>query len=43
MKKRMKKIESMMEEQLKKLDDPEELMKYVSGQKGKALNMSIDP
>ena len=39
----MKKVQSMMEEQLKKLEDPDQLMKYLTGQKGKAMNMSIDP
>lgn len=32
-----------MENHAKKLDDPIELHKYVTGQKGNALHLSFDP
>jgi|JI10StandDraft_1071094.scaffolds.fasta_scaffold1593645_1 hypothetical protein len=32
-----------MQAHAKKLDDPLELQKYVTGQKGKAMHVSFDP
>ena len=33
----------MMEDHMKKLDDPLELQKYVTGQKGKTMRVAFDP
>lgn len=36
-------MQQMMEEQMKKLDDPQELGKYLRGDKGKAAHVAFDP
>ena len=42
-KKRQNKIDTMMEKHMKRLEDPDQIQKYISGEKGKVLSLNFDP
>ena len=42
-KKRQAKIQKLVNEQMKKMENPDELSKWVRGQKGKTVHVSFDP